>query len=62
VLGGFNKVRNTFFVSQLIIINIFSHLIQVTKNDQWSKVYIRMGLPDEASPKNNRLIENAYKK
>jgi len=51
-----------FLLSQLIIINIFSHLIQVTKNDQWSKVYIKMGLPDEASPKNNRLIENAYKK
>ena len=32
------------------------------KNDQWGKVYIKMGLPDESSVKNSRLVENAYKK
>ncbi|UJR21352.1 hypothetical protein I4U23_024445 [Adineta vaga] len=35
---------------------------KVMKNDLWGKVYIKMGLPDESSPKNNRLIENAYRK
>ncbi len=36
--------------------------IQVTKNDQWDKVHIKMGLPDETSTENGRSIENAYKK
>ncbi|CAF0723859.1 unnamed protein product [Adineta ricciae] len=35
---------------------------KVVKNDQWGKVYIKMGLPDESSVKNSRLVENAYKK
>lgn len=33
---------------------------KVTKNDQWGKVHIKMGLPDESE--NGRSIESAYKK
>ena len=35
---------------------------KATKNDRWSRVYIKMGLPDEPSTKNARAIEHAYKK
>ncbi|CAF4041600.1 unnamed protein product, partial [Adineta steineri] len=44
------------------IVRLYGGYNKVTKNDQWGKVYMKMGLPDEPSPKNNRLIENAYKK
>ena len=44
------------------VVRMFGGFNKVSKNDQWSRVYIKMGLPDEASVKNSRAIEHAYKK
>ncbi|CAM4954534.1 unnamed protein product [Rotaria socialis] len=44
------------------IVRMLGGYNKVTKNEQWNKVYIKMGLPNESSPKNDRLIENTYKK
>ncbi|CAF3958747.1 unnamed protein product, partial [Rotaria magnacalcarata] len=44
------------------IVRMLGGYNKVTKNEQWNKVYIKMGLPNESSPKNGRLIENTYKK
>jgi Ras-related protein Rab-1A len=44
------------------IVRLFGGFNKVTKNDQWDKVHIKMGLPDEVSGENGRSIENAYKK
>ncbi|CAF3683799.1 unnamed protein product [Rotaria sp. Silwood1] len=44
------------------IVRMFGGYNKVTKNDQWSKVHIKMGLPDEISSENGRSIEHAYKK
>ncbi|CAF4772415.1 unnamed protein product, partial [Rotaria sp. Silwood1] len=44
------------------IVGVLGGYNKVTKNDQWSKVYIKMGLPNEPSTKSGRLIENTYKK
>ncbi|CAF2874955.1 unnamed protein product [Rotaria sp. Silwood2] len=44
------------------IVRMLGGYNKVTKNDQWSKVHIKMGLPDEISSENGRSIEHAYKK
>ncbi|CAF1095607.1 unnamed protein product [Rotaria sordida] len=44
------------------IVSMLGGYNKVTKNDQWNKVYIKMGLPNDSAPKNGRLIENTYKK
>ncbi|CAF3470262.1 unnamed protein product [Rotaria socialis] len=44
------------------IVRMLGGYNKVTKNDQWSKVHIKMGLPDELSSENGRSIEHAYKK
>jgi hypothetical protein len=41
---------------------MFGGYNKVTKNDQWNRIYIKMGLPDEPSTKTSRAIEHAYKK
>lgn len=58
MFGGYNKVRR----NSLSLWLSWNDLFQVTKNDQWDKVHIKMGLPDEVSSKNGRSIELAYKK
>jgi len=44
------------------IVRMLGGYNKVTKNDQWDKVHIKMGLPDETSCENGRSIEHAYKK
>ena len=44
------------------IVRLYGGLNKVTKNGHWNRVYIKMGLPDEATPKHCRAIEHAYKK